>query len=283
MLLFMLSAGGIPATAQVADRLGEIAAGIAEGDGSSGRRQIILNALNRSGIEYEIEDFNFPRVSGQNIIVTLPAKDAQRTLLLGAHYDRVPQGQGAVDNAASCAVVLSLLSVLKAKPLRNYSVVAVFFDAEEGGLTGSQAYFAQPGNGRRLPDAAMNLDIFGYGDTLFATASNAEGPLIKALQQSANAASMEVRQVPSDKYPASDHRIMARAGIDTVGLALIDGTEIDRILRNDHSARILSIIHTAQDTPDKIRAADMDRGRSILDDALRRFDREATPTSGVVH
>jgi Zn-dependent M28 family amino/carboxypeptidase len=256
---------------------------MAEGNGSPARRQVILDALRGSGFEYDLQDFNFPRFSGKNIVVNVPVDGARRTLLLGAHYDRVPKGQGAVDNAASCAVVLSLLSALHSKPLKNYSVRAVFFDAEEGALAGSQAYFAQLNPGNAVPDLAINLDIFGYGDTLFTTASNPDSPLIRALQQSANAASVEVRQVPGDKYPASDHRIMARAGIDTLGIALIDGPEIDQILGNDHSARIMSIIHTEQDTPDKIRAADIDRGRSILEDALRRLDKEGAeqPSRGV--
>jgi acetylornithine deacetylase/succinyl-diaminopimelate desuccinylase-like protein len=55
------------------------------------------------GIEYRLEEFSFARFSGTNIVVDLPGENAEKTFLLGAHYDRVPVGEGAVDNAASCA------------------------------------------------------------------------------------------------------------------------------------------------------------------------------------
>src|SRR5262249_23167120 len=146
-------------------------------------------------------------------IVEVPGrKSAVQTLLLGAHYDRVAQGQGAVDNAASCAVVIELLTAFKAKPLENYSVRAVFFDLEEGGLVGSQAYIAKIRAGG-LPALAVNLDIFAYGDTFFANPSAPGGRLATALQQAAEQSSVQVRFVTErNQYPASDHRPMMAAG-----------------------------------------------------------------------
>ena len=90
------------------------------------------------------------------------------------------------------------------------------------GLTGSQAYFAQSGNSRRLPDSAMNLDSFGYGDTFFATASNPERPLIKALQQRrtrlrsrCGGSGRQISGQRSSNHGTASHAIRRSAGIPT--------------------------------------------------------------------
>jgi len=172
----------------------------------------------------------------------------------------------------SLAVLLRLLANIQAKPLENYSVKAVFFDLEERGLVGSQAYFAKNQNAEK-PALALNLDIFGYGDTFFAVASSETGPLANALQQAAKESPVSLRVVPRNQYPASDHRIMMAVGIETVGLALIDGSEIDSILqRGGTEPRIMTIIHTPGDTIDKIRTADMEKAFPVLERTIRLID-----------
>ena len=103
--------------------------------------------------------------AGVNLVVTLPGRES-RVILVGAHYDRVEVGQGAVDNAASCAVLIELIAAFKASPLGRYTLQFVFFDQEERGLLGSRAYFATKTN---RPAYAVNLDVFAYGEALFAT------------------------------------------------------------------------------------------------------------------
>jgi Zn-dependent M28 family amino/carboxypeptidase len=155
-------------------------------------------------------------------------------------------------------VLLDLLLAFKSRPLRRFSVRAVFFDHEEGGLAGSQAYIAGIRN-KPLPAAAINFDIFGYGDTLFLTSSSLAGPLVQALQHAAEGSSIAVRMTDLRQYPASDHRSMTSAGIETLGVALIDGSEIEMVLqRSARQRRILTIIHKPQDTMENIRPKDME-------------------------
>jgi acetylornithine deacetylase/succinyl-diaminopimelate desuccinylase-like protein len=138
LVLLAVTSATVEIAAQGAG-LREQTAAIAGGQDSAARRSAITDSLKAAGIEYRLDEFRFPRFSGTNIVVDLSGGKAEKTFLLGAHYDRVPVGQGAVDNAASCAVLLDLLKAFKAKPLRSFSVRAVFFDLEEGGLVGSQA------------------------------------------------------------------------------------------------------------------------------------------------
>jgi len=254
-----------------ADQLRQTTAAIAAGDTSANRRAAITDRLKVAGVDFHVEDFVSGTRSGANIVATLPGKPGTRTLLLGAHYDRVAKGHGAVDNAASCAVLLALIERLKPQPAAN-TVTVVFFDLEELGLLGSRSYF-QTHAGSALPAQAMNFDIFGYGETFFVTPSKADSPLLASLQQAASELGLPVRSIPMTQYPSSDHRSMALAGIETLGVTLIDGSEIDSVISpGPVRPKILSMIHTDADTMDQIREQDMAKALPVLERTIRLLD-----------
>lgn len=254
-----------------ADQLRETTASIAAGATTADRRTAITDRLKAAGVDFHVEEFVSGTRSGANIVATLPGKTESRTLLLGAHYDRVARGRGAVDNAASCAVLLELVERLKSRPVAT-TVTVVFFDLEELGLLGSRSYF-QTHAGSALPAQAMNFDIFGYGETFFVTPSKADGPLLASLQQAAAELGFPVRSFPIAQYPSSDHRAMASAGIETLGVTLIDGSEIDSVVAPGPArSRILSLIHTDADTMDQIREQDMAKALPVLERTIRLLD-----------
>lgn len=91
----------------------------------------------------EIDD---PSDAGQitwhNVIVDLPGTDLKHeVLVVGAHFDAVPMGPGADDNATGTAAALELARILKDYPTRRTIRIA-FFNLEEVGLVGSSAYAA---------------------------------------------------------------------------------------------------------------------------------------------
>jgi len=248
---------------------------IARGSSSAERAKALTARLDQDGVRYRSEDFVDRRMRrGTNIVVTLSGGDS-RTILLGAHYDRVPIGQGALDNGAACAVLLELIKTFKNQPLRNTTLTIVFFDLEEGGLSGSQAYLSanQP-----LPAYALNLDVFGYGDTFFTTATNPNGALPSALNAAAADARIPVRIFAPEQYPDSDHVSMIRAGIETMGISLLSGNEIDDLVGVvgggpiTRIPQVLSIIHTARDTPQILNVAEMERAIPVLEEMLRLLD-----------
>jgi aminopeptidase S len=103
-----------------------------------------VESLKTSGITLAIQEFNQGTQKGDNVVATIPSKGASSSaVLLGAHLDRVNVGQGAVDNGASCAILVELAKRLKAQPLETTTVTIAFFDLEEAGLPGSAAYFQQ--------------------------------------------------------------------------------------------------------------------------------------------
>lgn len=75
---------------------------------------------------------------------------------LGAHYDSVPEGPGANDNATGVAVVLEV-----ARAQRTPGLCVVTFGAEEIGLWGSRAYVREhlAGTARFM----LNVDMAGVG------------------------------------------------------------------------------------------------------------------------
>ncbi len=77
----------------------------------------------------------------RNIVVRMPGtQPAGKAVLLMAHYDGVPAGPAAGDDASGTAVLLETLRALKSSgPLVN-DVIALFTDGEEAGLLGAAAF-----------------------------------------------------------------------------------------------------------------------------------------------
>lgn len=250
---------------------------IAAGADTKARGTAIKTRLDALGIKYRVEPFVHEDRQGENIVAELPPPvRAQKQLMLGAHYDRVSDGRGAVDNASGSAAVLELLAALKDKPLKNYSVVAAFFDLEEIGLRGSANYI-KASEGRSLPAVFVNFDVFGYGDTLWAMTPD-EKSLSAAAVKTASASAKFPLQIGA-QYPPSDHLSFIRAKVETLSFSLIDGKEIPSILKvfnhemPEQMPRVLTIIHSANDTPDKIDGAAVARALPVVEQAIRLMDK----------
>jgi Zn-dependent M28 family amino/carboxypeptidase len=274
----------VPAPGQTADstpaRLTTSLTAITGGDGSAGRRNAIVTALQAMGATYELQSFGNGADAGTNIVVPMPGAGTA-SILVGAHYDRVAVGQGAVDNGASCAVLLDLIGRLKATPLTSAAVTFVFFDLEERGLLGARAYLAAL---KTKPTYAINLDIFAYGDVFMATASRPDGVLLRELRTAAAAATIPISDLPMGRYPGSDHQAMAAAGIETLGVALLTAEEVAMIsgtggrnLQLGSGPRVLTIIHSARDTVAEVRPDDMAKAIPVLEQWLRAFARPPAP------
>lgn len=116
-----------------------------------------------------VERFEF-WVNGRqhrNFILNLPgqtqAKALRPPILIGAHYDAVPNSLGADDNATGVAVLLELARSLAAHPAR-YPVRLVAFDLEELGLQGSWQYAAMLAQQRQPLRLMLSLEMLGYCD-----------------------------------------------------------------------------------------------------------------------
>ena len=248
---------------------------IVAADNNAARREAIVAQLKTAGVDPVVEPFGDGRAAGANVVVTLPGR-GPRTIVIGAHLDRVGVGRGAVDNGGACAVLIELVAAFKASPLDRSTLRVAFFDREENGLVGSRMHFSTPGH---RADYALNLDVFAYGDTIFATGSRPDGVLLRSLRAVGEATGLPVRETSPDRYPGSDHQTMINAQIETLGLALVDKDDVDGILAMDVSKmragqgpRVLRIIHTPNDTMAEVRIDQMMRGITLVEQLIRRVD-----------
>jgi hypothetical protein len=107
----------------------------------------------------------------RNVLADIPGRSADR-VLVGAHYDSVWRGPGAIDNATGIEGVRRLGERLRERDLPR-TVTLVGFAAEEIKLTGSR-YFVDEAKLRGELEAIagmVNLDCIGRGERLQLLAS----------------------------------------------------------------------------------------------------------------
>jgi putative aminopeptidase FrvX len=98
------------------------------------------------------------------VICLLPGTTTA-TIIVGAHFDHVDEGDGIVDNWSGASLLPSLFQTLATAP-RKHTFVFIGFTCEEGGLIGSDFYVNQL-KSEQLADiqAMINLDSLGLGPT----------------------------------------------------------------------------------------------------------------------
>jgi len=106
----------------------------------------------------------------QNIEVEIPGREeAEKVLLIGAHFDSHPDAPGADDNGTGVAAVLELARVLQNVPMRR-TVRLVLFNLEEragnSGLHGSTQYATVVAEAVRAGEidliGMLSLEMLGY-------------------------------------------------------------------------------------------------------------------------
>lgn len=103
------------------------------------------------------------RVTTENLIADTPAGRADRTVVLGAHLDSVPEGPGINDNGSGVAAVLETALAFGRLGVQPQNRVRfAFWGGEEDGLHGSEHYVARLGEEeRRRTLLYLNLDMIG--------------------------------------------------------------------------------------------------------------------------
>jgi acetylornithine deacetylase/succinyl-diaminopimelate desuccinylase-like protein len=106
--------------------------------------------------DIKLEEFN----NGENLVVTKVGESSGK-IVIGAHYDKVADGCGALDNWTGVVTIAHLFNSLKNTPLKK-TVIFVAFDQEEKGLLGSRAMMEPVAKEQALEYCAMiNIDTLG--------------------------------------------------------------------------------------------------------------------------
>jgi Iap family predicted aminopeptidase len=100
----------------------------------------------------------------ENVVIRkAPANDSPEKIVIGAHYDKVPDGCGAIDNWTGVVALAHVYRTVKDLPLKK-NVVFVAFGKEEEGLIGSSG-MAGGIKKEQAPEycAMINIDSLGLG------------------------------------------------------------------------------------------------------------------------
>ena len=120
----------------------------------------------------------------ENVLAAIPGRTAD-TIMLMAHYDSVPNAPGAGDDGAAVAALLEMTRIVKAgAPYRN-TILLVFTDAEETGLLGAEAFFAESPAAKQVK-AVINLEGSGSSGPVYLLRTGpASGELMAAFRDAA--------------------------------------------------------------------------------------------------
>ena len=110
-----------------------------------------------------------------NVICVLPGT-SDRVIIVGAHFDRVPESDGVADNWSGASLLPSLYESVKIDP-RQHTYVFIGFTDEEAGLVGSR-FYARKMTPEQVAatDAMINLDTLGLAPTEVWTQSLGQTP-----------------------------------------------------------------------------------------------------------
>jgi Iap family predicted aminopeptidase len=107
-----------------------------------------------------------PGLRERNVIAELPGA-SEETVVVGAHYDSVWRGPGAIDNATGVEGLLQVAARLAGRE-HPRSLAFVAFGAEEVGLLGAKHYVGEAKARDELGRIVgmVNLDCIGHGESL---------------------------------------------------------------------------------------------------------------------
>jgi hypothetical protein len=199
-----------------------------EGRSNAERESGVARWLQVRGIPFTRERFQTFEGRGENFCVDVGRGD--RALVLIAHHDAVPGSPGANDNAASVAILLSLLERWAARE-PAMRVRLLFPACEELGYLGTRAWVRAHG----VQDVAgvLSLELPGVGDSVAVWDAAAQTPFLSrvcgALEASGLRADESYHVVGRIPVFGSDHRAFAAAGVPAYGLTSVPAAEADAL------------------------------------------------------
>lgn len=173
-----------------------------------------------------------------NVVCVLPGSGDQ-TVVIGAHFDYMSAGSGAIDNWSGTSLLPSLYQAMAKRP-RNLSFVFVGFTEEESGLNGSR-HFVQEWRkqDRPAPIAMVNLDCLGLSHTRISVTTS-DKALLNQAARIARAMKLTVEGLDISQVGMSDAMPFMQAKIPTLDITSITQDS-------------LGYLHSPEDTSDKIR------------------------------
>ena len=188
----------------------------------------------RLELEVAIPEASPDQGTSQNVIARLP--ESKCRIVVGGHYDTVPEVDGANDNASGTALTLALAEIWFSHP-GGVDICFVGFGAEELGLHGSNHFVSSMQTSGEIDQvtAMLNLDAIGDGSAPYQIIAST------ALRELGRSVADDLQiNVTGGFLPTnlgSDHASFADAGIPVVFVfppGAILHTPLDNLERVDY-------------------------------------------------
>ena len=228
-------------------------------------RAYLVAELEATGFNVRLQDVDVTEpASGLtahvfNIVATTDGASSDALGLL-AHYDSVPHGPGAGDDAFGAAVVLEAARVLAARSNQNHGLMVVLTDGEESGLLGAMALVEDESVTGSLRAYANVESIGADGPAFLFETGPRNGALLRAWSRNvphprgASFALEIYRRLPQD----TDFSVLNEAGVPGLNFALVGESHV---------------YHTARDTADRIPDSALQRTGDNLVALMGALDR----------
>jgi putative aminopeptidase FrvX len=178
-----------------------------------------------------------------NLICSLPGT-SDNAIIVGAHFDRVTEGDGVVDNWSGASLLPSLYEAVKIEP-RKHTYLFIGFTDEEQGEVGSRFYTGQMTKKQVTATGAMvNMDTLGLAPTEV-WASHSDKLLTGALVYVAKCLNVPLTAVNVEQVGSTDAEQFSKLKIPRI--------TIHSLTQDTWNARIL---HTSRDKLSAIRLGD---------------------------
>jgi len=184
--------------------------------GSNKQREITLKQMfSEAGCdEQHLSEQPVKGSKQPNVICLLPGT-SDKVIIVGAHFDYVPAGNGVVDNWSGASLLPSLYEAIKIEP-RKHSYIFIGFTDEEVGEVGSAFYAHQMTRAQvAATDAMVNMDTLGLAPTEV-WASHSDPRLNHAIASLAKSMSLPVTAMNVEQVGSTDSEQFAARKIPSI-------------------------------------------------------------------
>ncbi len=203
-------------------------------DKTADREQTLHELFESAGCkEAALDEEPVKRSRTPNVVCTLQGTEDGR-IVVGAHYDKVSNGHGVIDNWSGASLLPSLYQGLYGKP-RHLTFAFIGFTDEEKGLVGSRDYVSHLSKEDRTRIRAMvNIDSLGLSDTKI-WLTRADKNLASAAAAVAHTLNLPLGVVNVDRVGESDSRPFLDARIPVIDFHSV-------------TQETIAILHSSRDT-----------------------------------
>ena len=182
-----------------------------------------------------------PHRKQPNVICVIPGS-TDETIVVGAHFDHVSDGDGIIDNWSGASLLPSLLQGLSGSTPKH-TFIFVAFTGEEEGLVGSDFYVNQlPKDRLSKIEAMINMDTLGLGPTKV-WVSQSDPLLVNGIGLLARSMDVPIGGLNVNSYGESDEESFIREKVCTVTIHSL-------------TPETVHVLHHPSDNPTAVRFKD---------------------------